>query len=226
MKGSLGNSKDATHLTAEGIKTDGSIKFYADADHAELVATLDGKAVKEMKAAAGKVSAMEDEIGTLSTAVNNVQDDITGLGDRVDDVDTRVTGLNTHVAGLDARVAKLDSKVNRVGAQSAAIAGLRPLQGDSKLSFALGYGNYDSANAVAMGAFYMPTDKISFNLAGAWDANGSDSGKTMVSAGVSFSLDADSPAKKAKKELAKELNSLNTEEIKMLCEAIKSIKQK
>ena len=63
-----------------------------------------------------------------------------------------------------------DSQVAHLGAQSAALAGLHPLDfnKDDKASYAASVGHYRNANAVAVGAFYRPNER------------------TMISGAVSF----------------------------------------
>jgi len=48
----------------------------------------------------------------------------------------------------------------------------------------LGYGHYHSANAMAMGLFYRPTEKVMFSVGGAFG-----NGENMINAGISFALD-------------------------------------
>lgn len=63
-----------------------------------------------------------------------------------------------------------DSQVTHVGAQSAALAGLHPLDfnKDDKASYAASIGHYRNANAIAVGAFYRPNER------------------TMISGAISF----------------------------------------
>ena len=49
-----------------------------------------------------------------------------------------------------------------MGASSAALSGLHPLDfnRNDKASFAISYGHYRNANAVALGAFYRPNERV------------------------------------------------------------------
>jgi len=71
---------------------------------------------------------------------------------------------------LSAVINKLGDKVNRVGAGAAALAALHPLDfdPDDKWDFAAGYGNYNSANAVAVGAYYRPNEDVMFSVGGSF----------------------------------------------------------
>ena len=79
----------------------------------------------------------------------------------------------------------LGNRVNRVGAGAAALAGLHPLDYDpeNKWDFAAGYGNYNGANAVAIGAFYRPDENKIISIGGSFGG-----GENMVNAGVSVKL--------------------------------------
>lgn len=59
-----------------------------------------------------------------------------------------------------------DNQVNKVGAASAALASLHPLEfnKDYKWQFATGFGNYGNKTAVALGAFYQPNENILLSL--------------------------------------------------------------
>ena len=59
-----------------------------------------------------------------------------------------------------------DNQVNKVGAASAALAALHPLEFnmDYKWQFATGFGNYGNKTAVALGAFYQPNENILLSL--------------------------------------------------------------
>lgn len=59
-----------------------------------------------------------------------------------------------------------NNQVNKVGAASAALAALHPLEfnKDYKWQFATGFGNYGNKTAVALGAFYQPNENILLSL--------------------------------------------------------------
>lgn len=79
----------------------------------------------------------------------------------------------------------LEGKVNKVGANAAAMANLRPMEFDpsSKWNIAAAIGNYGSETAAALGAFYRPNDDVMVNLSTAFGT-----GENMVGGGVSVRL--------------------------------------
>ena len=79
----------------------------------------------------------------------------------------------------------LEHQVNKVGANAAAMANLRPMEFDpsSKWNLAAAIGNYGSETAAALGAFYRPNDDVMVNLSTAFGT-----GENMVGGGVSVRL--------------------------------------
>ncbi|WP_294522032.1 YadA-like family protein [uncultured Anaerovibrio sp.] len=92
----------------------------------------------------------------------------------------------------------LDSRINKVGAGAAALAALHPTDQDGKFGVGVGYGNYHSANAVAMGLFYRPTDNMMMSLGGTVG-----NGENMVNVGLSIALDK--PAPNSKQAMTKKI---------------------
>lgn len=87
---------------------------------------------------------------------------------RINDLDNKIIDVASNT--LNQANNYTDSQVASVGAQSAALAGLHPLDfnKDDKASYAASVGHYRNANAVAVGAFYRPNER------------------TMISGAVSF----------------------------------------
>ena len=79
----------------------------------------------------------------------------------------------------------LEYQVDKVGANAAAMANLRPMEFDpsSKWNIAAAIGNYGSETAAALGAFYRPNDDVMVNLSTAFGT-----GENMVGGGVSVRL--------------------------------------
>ena len=104
-----------------------------------------------------------------------------------------------------AVINKLGDKVNRVGAGAAALAALHPLDfdPDDKWDFAAGYGNYNSANAVAVGAYYRPNEDVMFSVGGSFGA-----GENLVNAGVSLKFGQGKHVTRSQVALAKEVEAL------------------
>lgn len=111
-------------------------------------------------------------------------------GENLSALDKQVASNTGAIRGLDGRVEKLDSRLNKVGAGAAALAALHPqdFNPDDKWDFAVGFGNYRDANAMALGAFYRPDDRTMFSVAGNFG-----NGENMINAGMSFKLGKTAP---------------------------------
>jgi len=113
--------------------------------------------------------------------------------------------INAGNAQLSNRLDRLGNRVDKVGAGAAALAALHPLDfdPDDKLQFSAGVGNYRGETAAALGAFYRPTEKVMFSVAGTM---GNDD--NMVSAGVTFALDRKNNVSNSRVAMAHEIKDL------------------
>lgn len=121
-------------------------------------------------------------------------------------VQNQVDMNSQNIGILGSAVNKLGDRIERVGAGAAALAALHPLDfdPDNKLDFAAGFGNYRGASAVAVGAFYRPSENVMFSVGGAFGG-----GEDMVNAGVSFKVGAGSgSATTSRTAMAKSLKSM------------------
>lgn len=61
-----------------------------------------------------------------------------------------------------AKINQTNARLNKLGASSAALAGLHPLDfnRNDKVSYAVSYGHYRNSNAVALGVFARPNERI------------------------------------------------------------------
>lgn len=130
-----------------------------------------------------------EETNKIGTKVNNHETRINDITAKVNsnkevlgNHEVRITTNENHIGDLENKIIEVgsntlkeannytDSQVAHVGAQSAALAGLHPLDfnKDDKASYAASVGHYRNANAVAVGAFYRPNER------------------TMISGAVSF----------------------------------------
>ena len=105
-------------------------------------------------------------INSLGQKVTANTADIRSLEHVADNHEARITTLENRSLGLandiNNKVNNLGQRVNKLGASSAALAGLHPLEynKNDKGNFAISYGHYRNANAVALGAFYSPNEKV------------------------------------------------------------------
>lgn len=107
-----------------------------------------------------------DEINTIGAKVRTNTADISTLQDTSVNHEGRITALEQrtyNMAGeISNRINATDQRVNRLGASSAALAGLHPLDFNrsDKVSYAVSYGHYRNSNAVALGAFIRPNERL------------------------------------------------------------------
>ena len=107
-----------------------------------------------------------DEINTLGTKVSTNTSDISTLHDTSVNHEGRITALEQrtyNMAGeINNRINATAHRINKLGASSAALAGLHPLEfnRNDKVSYAVSYGHYRNSNAVALGAFIRPNERV------------------------------------------------------------------
>ena len=157
----------------------------------------------------GDVTIKEDGIHAGNKVITGVADGV----NPTDAVNMRQFGVlenkvetNTrNISLLNGRVDVLDTRVDRVGAGAAALAGLHPLDYDpeNKWDFAAGYGNYNGANAIAIGAFYRPDENKMISIGGSFGG-----GENMVSAGISVKVGQGTGISTSKAAMANEIREL------------------
>ena len=162
-----------------------------------------GKAGQERQihnVAAGKISADSTD------AVNGSQ-----LYSVANDLQTQINNstpgqINNNITNLNNRVGAVEKRVNKVGAGSAALAALHPLDfnPDDKWTIAAGYGHYHNANSAALGAFYRPNEDTMFSVGGTVGT-----GESQLNAGVSIRLGKRSPESRSRVAMGREIAELN-----------------
>lgn len=190
------NSITNTAIGTESETINGTTHTFAGSAPLGTVSIGDiGKERTVTNVAAGRISdtstdavngsqlhAIIEETNKIGTKVNSHETHINDISAKVDknkevlgDHEVRITDLEDKVTVIGPNAIKeannyTDSQVASVGAQSAALAGLHPLDfnKDDKASYAASVGHYRNANAVAVGAFYRPNER------------------TMISGAVSF----------------------------------------
>ena len=106
------------------------------------------------------------EINTLGAKVRTNTSDVSALQDTSANHEGRITALEQrtyNMAGeINNRINATEQRVNRLGASSAALSGLHPLDfnRNDKVSYAVSYGHYRNSNAVALGVFARPNERI------------------------------------------------------------------
>lgn len=162
-----------------------------------------GKAGQERQihnVAAGKISADSTDAvngSQLYSVANDLQTQINN---------TTPGAINNNITNLNNRVGNVEKRVNKVGAGSAALAALHPLDfnPDDKWTIAAGYGHYHNANSAALGAFYRPNEDTMFSVGGTVGT-----GETQLNAGVSLRLGKRSPESRSRVAMGREIAELN-----------------
>ena len=185
----------AGQISADSLDAINGSQLYAAIDEIETNAKQIAKNKQNIKDVAIGLNMLGDVVNDHEYAIagntnriNGNTSAITSLGQKVtantadirslehvaDNHEGRITTLENRSLGLandiNNKLNNLGQRVNKLGASSAALAGLHPLDfnRNDKASYAVSYGHYRNANAVALGAFYRPNER------------------TMIGAGVSF----------------------------------------
>ena len=113
-----------------------------------------------------RINGNTSAITSLGQKVTANTADIRSLEHVADNHEGRITTLENRSLGLandiNNKVNNLGQRVNKLGASSAALAGLHPLDfnRNDKVSYAVSYGHYRNSNAVALGVFARPNERI------------------------------------------------------------------
>ena len=123
----------------------------------------------------GRLNGHDIAIAKNSDRIDGITSDLAKTQKQVDINTQNIADLDNKIDNVAAKTLReansyTDTQVAHVGAQSAALAGLHPLDfnRNDKASYAASVGHYRNANAVAIGAFYRPNER------------------TMISGAVSF----------------------------------------
>ena len=220
---------DDTNKNADGsinyklnVKTKGEVKqgnkgiVSGGTVYKETRIEKDGKYIKKDNAAGQNLSALDKQVGInterIQRLASNVNEQMTGLDTRITTNTEKITANSEKITAntekitvLNGRVDVLDTRVDRVGAGAAALAGLHPLDynPENKWDFAAGYGNYNGANAIAIGAFYRPDENKMISIGGSFGG-----GENMISAGISVKLGQGTGISTSKAAMANEIREL------------------
>lgn len=170
----------AGQISADSLDAINGSQLYAVVDEVEANAKQINKNKQNIKDVAIGLNMLGDVVNDHEQAIAGNTSAITSLGQKVtantadirvlekvaDNHEGRITDLEHRSLGLandiNNKVNNLGQRVNKLGASSAALAGLHPLEynKNDKGSFAISYGHYRNANAIALGAFYSPNEKV------------------------------------------------------------------
>lgn len=145
----------------------------------------------------------------------NIEKNTNAIADNRRDIDTNtkniagntsaINDLQNQMGSIDGRIDHLDRRIDRVGAGAAALAALHPLDfdPDDKWDFTAGYGNYNGADAVAIGAFYRPNEDTMFSI-----GTSLGGGENMINAGVTIKLGQGNHISTSRVAMAKEMRDM------------------
>ena len=181
----------------------------------------------------GKVENGNTSIVTGGTVYNETRPTANGAyiskdksaGENLTALDNQVKTNADSISRMGNSIDKLGNRINRVGAGAAALAALHPqdFDPDDKWDFAAGYGNYKSAHAVAIGAFYRPTEDTMLSVGGSFGG-----GENMINAGVTFKLGQHNHVSRSRVAIAKEVLALrqDNQELRNEVNELKNMLQK
>ena len=184
----FGGTEYTVNVKADGKVEDGSTKIVSgNTVYHETHVKNDGNYVKKENSAGDNLTILDKQVG------NNT---------------TNITNMGNTINNLNGKLGTLDNRINKVGAGAAALAALHPLDfnPDDKWDFAVGYGNYKDAHAVAVGAFYRPNEDTMFSVGGSLGG-----GENMVNAGLSVKLGQGNGVSTSKVAMAKEIVDLKAD---------------
>ena len=178
--GVRGNAKVDNDLTVKGITNTKTLNVTEDANVGRDLAvggnaTIAGDVTARSYKVDGKTYIDANGIHANDQKITDVADGSISEGSK-----DAVNGGQLYGVKRD-----LEHQVDKVGANAAAMANLRPMEFDpsSKWNIAAAIGNYGSETAAALGAFYRPNDDVMVNLSTAFGT-----GENMVGGGVSVRL--------------------------------------
>lgn len=160
------------------------------------------QAINDNKAAANKAQSTADANtknitaldGRVTTNESNIKANTAAITKETSErvaadavLSNRITDNSTAIQSLRHDVSDLGTEIDNVGAISAALAGLHPLDWNgsgSKFQLSAAAGTYDGKQAMALGGFYHPNRNMMLSL-GVSSSFGSDR-KTAGNVGITF----------------------------------------
>lgn len=114
-----------------------------------------------------RIQTLENTDKSLKTDIANTQKQVNVNTTDIADLKGKIsTDTNAIKNELNNKINATQQRINKLGASSAALSGLHPLDfnRNDKASYAVSYGHYRNANAVALGAFYRPNERTMYGV--------------------------------------------------------------
>ena len=165
--------------------------------------------INQNTAAIGNVTALK---GTNANGekYTNLTDAVNGNYDRIEQNTTAIAQNSQAINSLGHRVSDLGDEIDSVGAISAALAGLHPLDYDgtgSKFQISAAMGTYDGTQAAAIGGFYHFNRDVMMSLGGATSFEGDK--KTAANIGVTFRVGEGASGKSVSDDVMARLEAMD-----------------
>ena len=159
--------------------------------------------------AIGDVSALK---GTNASGdkYKNLTDAVNGNYDRIEQNTAAIAQNSQAINSLGHQVSDLGDEIDSVGAISAALAGLHPLDYDgtgSKFQISAAMGTYDGTQAAAIGGFYHFNRDVMMSLGGATSFEGDK--KTAANIGVTFRVGEGASGKSVSDDVMARLEAMD-----------------
>ena len=146
----------AGRVEADSLDAVNGSQLYAAYDE---INTLGGKVSEHDQ----QINRNTNSIGTINSRINRIDIGIStntkDIADLKDKIDRNTIAIRNE---LNNKINATEQRINRLGASSAALAGLHPLEfnKNDKVSYAVSYGHYRNSNAVALGVFARPNERL------------------------------------------------------------------
>ena len=110
----------------------------------------------------GRITTVEKDTKDIKSDVASTQNQVNVNTKDISDLKGKVGNVDKVFNQMNNNIDQVNTRMNRLGASSASLAGLHPLDfnRNDKASYAISYGHYRNANAVAIGAFYRPNERV------------------------------------------------------------------
>lgn len=167
----------AGRIEADSLDAINGSQLYAVVDEVETNA-------KQIAKNKNNIKDIAVGLNMLGDVVNDHEGQIATLHDTTVNHEGRITALENRQNNIGNEIHATNQRMNKLGASSAALSGLHPLDfnRNDKASYAVSYGRYRNANAVALGAFYRPNERTMFGI------GASLGGETQLTMSVAFKV--------------------------------------
>ncbi|MFV0617150.1 YadA-like family protein [Megasphaera sp. WILCCON 0056] len=239
----LGDGTDVAKIVVHNARTDIGLDTYASKTGTAIGAYAKSNGVQSAalgykaevtRSASNSVAlgsnSVADEANTISVGSSSLERRITHVADGISTTDAATVGqLQRTASSIQQNVTYLGNEIDQVGAISAALAGLHPLQSSKGFEISAAGGAYDGKQAMALGGFYHANPDVMVSFSGA-TSFGSEH-KTAGNVGLTFRVGpketsrlADNQDTTGITELAQRLDLLN-QKVEQLEQENKALKQ-